>query len=283
MTHGIDTKDRRAVQRAVVRDYLAMFPEGDAGLVNCAFDHISGCFAGQNPAFQPVDTRYHDFEHTLQGVVCLVELLGRRHAAGIEPRMTRRRFELALLAILLHDTGYLKKPDDTEGTGAKYTPVHVARSAEFAARCLKERGFQPDEIVVVQNMIRCTSPSLDVSRIRFGGDLDRILGHAVGTADLLGQMAAPDYVDKLPALFTEFSEAAAHSGRHFPALARFASSEELIRGTAGFWENFVWPRINRDFEGLYRFLEDPYPGGPNWYLDCIRRNLDRTQAQTAGA
>ena len=36
----------------------------------------------------------------------------------------------------------------------------------------------------------------------------RIVGFALGTADLLGQMAAPDYVDKLPVLYDEFVEAA---------------------------------------------------------------------------
>jgi hypothetical protein len=50
-----------------------------------------------------------------------------------------------------------------------------------------------------------------------------------------------------------------------------------MRKTQDFWWKYVWPRLNNEFGGLYHFLEDPYPGGPNRYLDRIHANLDRVR------
>jgi len=46
----------------------------------------------------------------------------------------------------------------------------------------------------------------DVTRLVFRTELEKLVGFALATADLLGQMAAPDYVDKLPILYLEFAE-----------------------------------------------------------------------------
>jgi hypothetical protein len=37
----------------------------------------------------------------------------------------------------------------------------------------------------------------------------------------------------------------------------------------------VLPKINNDFEGLYRFLNQPYPDGANPYMQRIEQNLRR--------
>jgi hypothetical protein len=184
-----------------------------------------------------------------------------------------------VLAILLHDTGYLKKRNDTQGSGAKFTPTHVRRSVEFAVVALAKEGFLPAEIWAVQNMIRCTRVQADLNQIVFRDSLERLVGLAVGTADLLGQMAAADYVTKLPILYAEFEEARRFTGEQEMALSQFSSAEDLMRKTPQFWENYVVPRITKDFEGLYRFLNDPYPDGPNPYLQQIAVNLERLRDQ----
>ena len=113
--------------------------------------------------------------------------------------MPKRLFELALLAALLHDSGYLKKHGDTDGTGAKYTIIHVHRSAVFAAEFIANKGLPPVEIKAVQNMILCTGVNARLEdAIPFQNESERITGFALGSADLMGQMAAADYVDKLP-------------------------------------------------------------------------------------
>src|SRR5262249_44544091 len=127
-----DTKDATAVEVEVQSAYRLMFPRGDRLFVPRVFGWAIESFTGHYRDYQAVDAQYHDFEHTLQGTLCLVRLLRGRHLAGAQPVLTERMFQLGLLAILLHDTGYLKKSGDTEGTGAKYTVTHVSRSADFA-------------------------------------------------------------------------------------------------------------------------------------------------------
>ncbi len=209
----VATTDPVAVEQATREAYLAMFPKGDGLFIARIFDWAGDCFNGRHADYLPIDARYHDYEHTLQGTLCMARLLRCRHAADAIPALPQRTVELGLLAILLHDTGYLKKRDDTSGTGAKYTVTHVDRSCEFAARLLGEKGFLLREIKSVQNMIRCTGVDATLSVLDFQDEPERITGHILGTADLLGQMAADDYIEKLPILHAEFAEANAFSKR----------------------------------------------------------------------
>ena len=174
MYPAVSTKDPTAVEVEVQTAYLSMFPEGDPLFVPRVFGWAMDCFTGNYGDYQAVDAQYHDFEHTLQGTLCFARLLRGRHAAGDQPQLTQRMFQLGLLAILLHDAGYLKKRDDTEGTGAKYTVTHVDRSAEFAAELLGEKGFRPAEIRAVQNMIHCTGVNTRPGEIAFQSELERI-------------------------------------------------------------------------------------------------------------
>lgn len=278
MFAAVDTKDPTAVEMAVQAVYLEMFPRGNRFFVPRVFGWAIECFTGNYKDYLAIDAQYHDFEHTLQATLCMVRILHRRHRAQAEPALTQRLFELGLLAILLHDTGYLKRRGDSAGTGAKYTLTHVARSAEFAEELLADRRFKRTDIHAVQHMIRCTGVNVDLTAIPFQDPVERLVGNALGTGDFLGQMSAPDYVDKLPILYREFAEAAAHSGGAMP-VGGFSSAEDLIRKTPAFWERIVLPKATKDFGALYRFLEDPYPGGPNPYLEAIQANIARIRRE----
>ncbi|HYG21423.1 MAG TPA: hypothetical protein VEH04_01490 [Verrucomicrobiae bacterium] len=272
MYPAVVTKDPTAVAKEVQLAYLAIVPEGDPDFVSRVFGWVTECFAGRYCDYLPIDVPYHDLEHTLQGTLCMARLLRGWHRAGAAPALNREVVELALLAILLHDSGYLKRKGDTEGTGAKYTLIHVKRSAEFANGFLTERGFNPDQIRAVQSMIQCTGFTDDLNALPFRSELERRLGYALGTADLMGQMAADDYVERLPELYQEFTEAAAAAGPQGSRLA-YDSVEDLMRRTPTFWEGFAQVKLREDFQGVYRFLNDPYPDGPNDYVIRIERNI----------
>jgi hypothetical protein len=281
MYRPVAAKDPAAVELEVQAAYTAIFPQGGRCFVPRVFGWAVECFTGNYADYQAVDARYHDFEHTLQGTLCMARLLRGRHSAGARPLLTPRLFELGLLAMLLHDAGYLKKRTDTQGTGAKYTAVHVGRSADFAAQLLAGKGFGPVDIRAVQNMIRCTGVDANFEAIAFQSELERLLGCALGTADLLGQMAADDYLEKLPALYDELAEAAQFARENSRSIANFASAEDLMRKTPPFWENFVQARLANQFGGLFRFLNDPYPSGPNEYLDRVHANMERLKSRIA--
>jgi hypothetical protein len=277
------TKDPTAVEVEVQAAFRTMYPGADPMFVPRVFGWAIECFTGNYRNYQAVDARYHDFEHTLQGTLCLARLLRGRHLAEVEPRLTLKMCHLGLVAILLHDTGYLKQREDTQGSGAKYTVIHVHRSAEFAAQLLKEKGFHASDVKAVQNMILCTGVNAALNVIPFQSEMEKVAGWALGTADLLGQMAAEDYVDKLPILYGEFAEAAAYSKDRTHFIAMFSSPEDLMRKTPVFWDNFVRLKLDRDFGGLYRFLNDPYPSGPNSYVERIESNIERLRRRTAAA
>jgi hypothetical protein len=275
MYPAIVTKDSTAVEVDVQAAFQAMFSDGNAQFVPQALSWASDCFTGRYGDYQAVDARYHDFEHTLQGTLCMARLLRGRHLAGAQPQLTEHMFQLGMMGILLHDTGYLKKNADTEGTGAKYTITHVARSAEFASELMEDKGFNATDILAAQNMIQCTGLDSAVEGIPFQSELEKIAGCALGTADLLGQMAADDYVDKLPILYSEFAEAAQYSKNRTHFITMFSSAEDLMQKTPMFWETFVQKKLNNDFGGLHLFLNDPYPSGGNDYLKRIESNMQR--------
>ena len=136
--------------------------------------------------------------------------------AGSLPTLTHRDLELMVAASFLHDSGFIKEIGDDEGTGAKYTLTHVTRSGAFAAKFLDEFDVTPDEVRLVQLAIECTGIQVDVDGLPFNDDRERFIGCVVGTGDMLGQMAAPDYPEKLDRLYREFAEAATYprSQRH---------------------------------------------------------------------
>jgi hypothetical protein len=275
MFNPVDTKNPIAVEAEAAAVYAELFPGGKPTLVRQAFEWAGQCFSGGFEGYQPIDSLYHDFEHTLQGALCMVRLLRGRHKAKATPAISQRMFELTLVAILFHDTGYLKAADDTEGTGAKYTATHVARSGEFAAKFLSQKGWPKADLDAVRHMIRCTGVNVSIPAIPFQSPEERSAGFALATADLLGQMAADDYVERLPDLYVEFEEASRFEDGKSSKLMHFKSAADLMAKTPGFWEFYVIPKITNEFEGIYTYLNDPYPDGPNEYVQRIERNLAR--------
>jgi len=283
MFPAVDTKDASAVLREVEAIYSSMFPKGDIEFVSKAFGWALDSFHGDYDNYQAIDARYHDLEHTLQGTLCFARLLQGYQRAWVEPQLTEATVQLGVLAILLHDTGYLKTRGDDEGTGAKYTLIHVNRSCEFAEKLLTGKGLAPAQIKAVQNMIRCTGVNVDLQKIPFSSEEERVLGYALGTADLLGQMAADDYIDKLGILFTEFEESARYNHGKFSGAGVFTSADDLRSKTPLFWEKYVLPKINTDFRGLYRYLGRPMAEADNFYVQRIRQNLERLRRESQSA
>ena len=101
------TKDPTAVEVEVQTACRAMFPGADPLFVPRVFGWAIECFTGSYRDYQAVDTQYHDFEHTLQGTLCLARLLRGRHLAGAQPRFTQPMLQLSLLAMLQAELSWL--------------------------------------------------------------------------------------------------------------------------------------------------------------------------------
>jgi hypothetical protein len=276
----VDTKNAHAIAAFVEAKFSAMYPGASHTWLKALFRDTEDLFCGRHPDFAPIDIRYHDFEHTLQATLCLTLLLEGRHSAAVEPRIDARQFELAIAGVLLHDAGYLRTRSDTSGTGAKYTFCHVLRSCAFTASYLPTLGATDVEIEAVLGAINCTGPTKEISRLRFRDPVERVIGCAIATADYLGQMSAADYPDELEILFGEFHESDDYV--HLPPARRtFKSAEELVARTPFFWQKFVLPKLESDFQAVYRFLARPYPHGPNAYFDAVERNIAIVRSRLA--
>lgn len=258
------------------RAYLqSVYPGASSGLIESVAAMMETLFSGAHPDYQKADLKYHNLEHTLLATQCFIDLAEGRSRHGARPVFDAREFSLGCAAILMHDMGYLKTRDDVHGTGAKYTASHVERSCAMASRFLPALDVTPAELGGVLNAIRCTGINSQISSLTFRGDIERLTGCMVATADYLGQMADPAYPEKLPALFAEFEEANDFNGLP-PEKRMFRSAQELMAKTGGFWTHFVLPKFEKDFEGVYRLLGAP--DGSNPYLEAVEANIARITA-----
>lgn len=270
------TSDVRDLTRERCRH---LFGPQDDGFIDEYMDATEDLFTGCHPDYQAMDTAYHDITHTLQATLCLVELLHNRHFREARPRMGAQDFRRALVAVLFHDIGYLKKTGDTEGSGAKYTHLHEERSCRFARAALLKRGWTADDIQCIENLIGSTGPSADVTRVGFRSEIERVLGQTVCTADYIGQMSDPHYPDKLSVLFGEFKES--YQYQQIPEGEwPFASYEDLLKSTPAFWDTFVQHKLSVECADLWKHLEHPV-SGENPYLESIERNLATIEQRIA--
>jgi hypothetical protein len=274
LPHSIDTKNPAAVVKAVKDAFTDIGAEASHPLVDRVFQDVQEMFAGNYAGYRGIDMHYHNFEHTLQATLCLVHILHGRSRTTDRPVITARTWELGVMAALLHDSGYLKVNGDLEGTGAKYTFVHERRSCEFARDYLPRMGVTATEVEDICASIICTGPRSKISQIAFRTEEGRHMAFALLTADYLAQMSAPDYVEKLPALYREFEEA--FQFEQTPMEKRpYHNLQQLLEKTPGFWTNLVRPMLDFEAGGVYRYLTTA--GQPNPYLQSVEANLAEVQ------
>lgn len=243
--------------------------------IETVFHDVTDLFYGKRKGFQQSDTKYHDLIHTLQVIPPFVGIIDGWNKNKKPPAVSREFFDLGIISVLLHDTGYIKKDDDIEGTGAKYTFVHTGLSADFAGHYLLQKGFESRKILSVKNIIMCTGVRADYDIIVFNSDEERLVGYALGTADLLGQMSAIDYLEKLPLLYKEFEEAYWYEGadklrkRGTPI---FKNANDLIKNTPYFYEVEVRERF-RKMGSVYQYLTYHFKDSKNHYIEAIEENI----------
>jgi hypothetical protein len=258
-----DTQETQQFVCALLNDN---FPGRSTEFLVAVFNKVCELFAGRFPGYQACDTKFHDLAHTYQATVATLRILDGQIKSGRPPTITARGFELTVAAILLHDTGYIKQVGDIEGTGAKYTLIHVERSVEFAAKFLPPLGVTADEVRLVQLAIKCTGIQVDTSKLEFRDPHERFLGYALGTGDMLGQMAGDDYPARLPALYCEFAEA---------GITSYSSASDLVFQTRTFYEGRVRQLLNEEWGRVYQVLPLHFGNGRNLYLEAVDRNLER--------
>lgn len=222
------------------------------------FQDVVKLFRGEYPGYQKCNTWYHDLKHTTDCLLAMARLI---HGASLNGlTLPDRDAALGLIAALLHDTGYIQTDDDSEGTGAKYTLIHVRRSVAFMEKYMAQAEFSSRDVDYCRCCVHCTGLEMRVKEIRFESAHNQAVGWMLGTADLLGQMADRTYLERLPFLYWELEEG---------KVPGFESELDLLRGTSAFWE-FTQQRFVADLGNMDRFMRDHFR--VRWGLD---RDLNR--------
>ena len=263
--------------------YKDTYDTDNLDLVKQVFNDVADLFAGKMPGYIRCDTGYHDLVHTLQVIQPFIGIIDGINKSGHPVKLSKYYFDLGIIAVLLHDTGYIKTDTDTTGTGGKYTFAHIQRSIDFADRYLSSIGLDHEAVTGVKNIIMCTGVVIDYSALPFNSEEERILGYALGTADLLGQMSDPDYYEKLPSLYSEFEESYHFEG--IDALRKkgikiFTSAEDLIRSTPQFYEVVVKDRFEK-LGNLHTYMTYHFNDSKNPYIEAIEENIEKIRQTQA--
>jgi hypothetical protein len=238
--------DPQAIFEEVCRIIMALNAQFDFTSLFRVFDDVVKLFGGDYPGYQKCNTWYHDLKHTTD---CLLAMARLMHGASLNGlTLTKRDLALGLVAALLHDTGYIQASSDLEGTGAKYTLVHIERSIAFMEKYLAQAGFPSRDLDYCRCCVHCTGLDVKIGEIRFESDIHRAVGCMLGTADLLGQMADRTYLERLPFLYREFEEG---------KVPGFESELDLLRKTPAFWE-FTQQRFVGELGNLNQYMRDHF-------------------------
>ncbi|MDH3319749.1 MAG: hypothetical protein OEO84_08675 [Betaproteobacteria bacterium] len=276
VTNKINVEDPDRVRDAVLALFAARYPEADLAPLRRAFDDVKSLFQGTYPGYLPCDTPYHDLRHTLDMTLAMARLFDghdRSHAEA--ERIGARRAMLGIIVALLHDSGYLKRASEAHvENGAVFTKIHVSRSADFLTRYLPQLGFA-DEAPAAAKLVHFTGYEMDIDDIMLHDPKDRLLGYLLGTADLIGQMSDRLYLEKCREfLYPEFVWG--HIAREKLAdgreIVRYASPDDLMLKTPGFYEYVARARIERKLGGVDRYAAAHFDG-PSLYQSEIDRNM----------
>jgi hypothetical protein len=266
-----------AAVTAAVRDLFAIAWPGESfDKVATAFDDFEKLFTGRMPGYHGVDTLYHDRQHTLDMTLAMARLLvGYERSVESRLRFGAERVVLALVTSLFHDAGYIREFDDRQhSNGAEFTLYHVTRSARFLARYLPSVGLEA-WVPIATRIVHFTGYEIKLNLIQLADPKDRKLGHLLGTADLIAQMADRCYLEKCrDRLYPEFvlGGIATATGIDGSLRVKYSSGLDLLRQTPEFVRETFVVRLEGEFEHAYRYVE-PLFGGRNPYLEAIERNL----------
>jgi hypothetical protein len=236
-------------------------------------------FSGGHPGFEACDTAFHDFDHTLEAGLALLELILAQRKKQVTVRLTPHEELLAFVAILLHDSGYIKRKGDLAGSGAKFSITHVGRGVFIAWDLLDGCGFSSPDLRQIQNSILATATTAVPETLGFRSEAERFAAGLVATGDILGQFAAEEYPVRLPGLYLEFREAALYSRLQAGGPAAYQTLLDLFSATHDFCRSYIRSVLDQNWGGLYHLLDEP--NGRNRYMERIETNLQRVQRMSS--
>jgi len=259
-----NTRDTVEVEAQVRKIVHAFSPGHDLARVTGAFDLLDRALDGALPGYQKLQTLYHNRNHINEVVLCTARMLHGLHLAG--QGLDADHIDAALIGALMHDIGYLMNDEEASGTGAQFTDIHVQRGVEFVRTHLAD--LPPRVMEATVKVILLTDHRKHPDTVKFDNAQQQRAAFATATADLTGQMANREYLERLLLLYFEFEEA---------RMGNFLDIHDLLERTTDFYaESKV--RLDTELHGMSRLLAlhfEAYQGSDrNFYTESIDRNLD---------
>jgi hypothetical protein len=275
VTNRINTTDPVCVKLEVVRIYRALYPLDEPPSLGRAFDDMVALYRGHYPGYARCDTEYHDLQHSLDVTLAMARLLDGYERSRVEgPAIGERLFQLGVICALYHDIGYIRRANDTRhANGAEYTPIHVSRGGRFLKEYLPRIGME-EYADVAGAILHFTGYETPVSQIKVPEPIFGLVGSLLGSADIIAQMSDRCYLEKCrDRLYPEFV-AGGITVRRTEAGGEevvFASAEDLLRKTPGFFRN-ASRRLDVDLGRGYQYAQTHF-GGQNLYMEAVQQNI----------
>ena len=197
------------------------------------------------------DALYHNYEHTIMVTLVGQEILRGKHVK--EGGITPQDWFHFIMALLFHDIGFMKgicRQDKAgeyatgidnlmvqipnSGSDAILAPYHVDRSKLFVRERFGGNNLANMDVEKITGYIEMTR--MPVPNEANYQDTKGLAG-LVRAADYIGQLADPDYLRKIPALFYEFEETGANQKMGYKNPGDMREKYALF-----FW-NFIHPYI----------------------------------------
>ena len=279
VTDSVLVASTQPVRDTVREIFLNCYPNGNFSYVDRAFEDFEKLFEGEFRGFQACDTFYHDKQHTLDMTLALSRLIeGYERICKPGESFGAIRASIGLITALFHDSGYIRSEEDEHENGAVYTKIHVTRSADFLKFYLDMIGLQ-EHIDIAMNMVHYTGYELAPELIKLPEKRLHILGHMMGTADLIAQMSDRCYLEKCrDRLFPEFvigGIAVQHQPDGTDKVI-YSSGDDLLNKTPDFYKTEIVHRLNGLFNKVYRYAEKHF-GDKNYYMEALELNLQYLQ------
>lgn len=267
-----------SVHSAVSTIFRSAFNQFNEAALKQAFDDCERLFEGDYSTYLACDNLYHDKQHTMDMTLALARLInGHERCVAKDERIGPERAVAAIITALYHDSGYIRhEHDHNHFNGAEYTQIHVTRSADFLKRYLHKINMG-EYAQFAANMVHYTGYEIAPKHIRLPDEKWHLLGHMLGTADLIAQMSDRCYLEKCrDRLYPELvlgglTVSVDGNGNE---ITRYESGEDLLRKTPSFYANEVDNRLNNLFKKAYNF-EVAHFDGEVHYVNGMGKNQTR--------
>lgn len=277
VTNTVQVSSPAAVRDAAIELFSEVFPGEKLQNIRKAFNDFAGLFRGELEGFHGCETVYHDMQHTLDMSLATARLIvGYEKTVSESQRLGLERATVGQIVALFHDAGYIRREREKDlVNGSELTRHHVSRSAEFLKEYLPKVGLG-HTAEVAATIVHFTGMERSPSDIEVDDPLYRKVGHLVGTADLIAQMADRCYLEKCrDRLFPEFvlggiaMTAEADTGK---LRVLYESGEDLLKKTPEFFKLTSRDRLDGAFGKAYQYFEAVFDG-QNPYIDSLEQNL----------